>query len=60
MAHCAIIGEKHNPTERERNEKMMDACKTVEVEEVKEKKKKKTIKQIFVVPKSKSDKKKGY
>ena len=57
MAHCAIIGEKHNPTERERNEKMMQACKTVEVEEVKEKKRKKTIKQIFVVPKSK---KKGY
>jgi len=58
MAHCAIIGEKHNPTERERNEKMLQACKTVEVEEVKEKKKKKSIKQIFVVPKS--EKKKGY
>ena len=59
MAHCAIIGEKHNPTERERNKKMLQACKTVEVEEVKEKKRKKTIKQIFVVPKSKSEKK-GY
>ena len=58
MAHCAIVGEAHNPTERERNQKMLQACKTVEVEEVKEKKRKKTIKQIFVM-KSKSEKK-GY
>lgn len=52
--HCAIVGEKHNPSERERNQKMMDHCETVEVEEKKEKKKrKKTMKQIFVVPKQK-------
>jgi len=52
--HCAIIGEKHNPSERERNQKMLTDCKTAEVEEKEEKKKrKKTMKQIFVVPKKK-------
>lgn len=52
--HCAIVGEKHNPSERERNQKMLTDCQTVEVEEKQEKKKrKKTIKQIFVVPKQK-------
>ncbi len=52
--HCAIIGEKHNPSELERNQKMLTDCKTAEVEEKEEKKKrKKTMKQIFVVPKKK-------
>ena len=58
--HCAIVGEAHNPSERDYNAKMMEDCKTVEVEEEKKKKRKKTIGQIFVIPKSKSNKKKGY